>query len=130
MVWRFLLTLALGLVAAEWASGEPVGRVGADGQWHYHDSAWEGIWIPQRCCGKSDCHKANQGDGFMVDRLEDGSGFVVRIPAAGEDAGKALFIAYNDPDVAPSEDGEFWVCTGWANNTRYVRCLFTPPLGF
>jgi hypothetical protein len=131
-IW-FFFGFMLGWIAfAVMAYGAEVGRVGADGGYHYHDSAWEGIWIPTRCCGKTDCHKANQGDGFQVDRLEDGSGYILRIPASGEDAGKAFFVAYNDPIVAPAEDGEYWICTRWdgASTSRVPRCLFTPPLGF
>jgi hypothetical protein len=121
--------IVFGLSSAHAAEA---GRVGADGQWHQHDAMWGGAWIPTRCCGKTDCHQANQGDGFEATRLEDGSGYVVRIPASGEDAGAAFFLAYNDPIVGSAEDGEYWICTRWntATAARVPRCLFTPPLGF
>ena len=123
--------VAAWLLAAALAHAESVGRVGADGGYHYHDAEWAGIWIPRECCGKSDCNRANLGDGYTADRLEDGSGYVVGIPQAGG-ASSAFFLAWDDPQVGPAEDGNYWVCTRWDTYTatKMPRCVFTPPLGF
>jgi hypothetical protein len=124
------LFFALACTASVQAGEEPVLRQGADGQYHYHDAEWAGAWIPTRCCGKGDCHQANQGDGFAVRRLEDGSGYLVTIPqATGERI--TYQVPYNDPNVGPAEDGEYWVCTRNDSGISKLvpRCVFTPPLG-
>jgi hypothetical protein len=133
----FLVGFFVAVLAIDFAWGDEAdGRLyqGADGQYHYHDEAWEGIWIAEQfreCCGKSDCHKANTGDGFAVVRLADGSGFQVTIPQVGGEL-VTFAVPYNESVVKPSQDGNYWVCTRivGGNGTKVPRCVFTPPLGF
>jgi hypothetical protein len=132
LFWFFVGVFVVALVVrVAWGEPQVLLRQGAEGEWHYHDVEWEGAWIPTHCCGKGDCHKANQGDGFAVVRLADGSGYQVTIPQVGGQL-VTYAVAYNDANVGPSEDGEFWVCTRivGGNGTKVPRCVFTPPLGF
>jgi hypothetical protein len=106
---------------------------GADGQWHQHDPHWDGLWIANdfpSCCGKSDCFK----DGAEVDiqRLEDGTGFIVTWAQPNGTEPTPEFIPYDSPVLRPSQDGEYWACHRLVkgNGTRSTRCLFIPPLGF
>lgn len=108
--------------------------VGAEGYMHQHNPRWEGLWIAQdfpSCCGERDCFKAGQGE-VEVQRLEDGTGYIVLWAQPNGTEPIAEFMPHDSPRLRPSQDGEYWACYMMINGdaTRRTRCLFVPPLGF
>jgi hypothetical protein len=132
----FILGLICGTLFTVWAAlfaGAAFGAQayeGADGQWHQHNSKWEGLWIAQdfpSCCGERDCSMANKSDGLLVKRLDNGSGYLVQWKGQEPE-----FVPYTASAIKPSKDGEYWACFRIVGGTgvKSVRCLFVPPLGF
>jgi hypothetical protein len=129
LLWGIVLTLVATVWISKAYGAEPY--VGADGQWHQHNSKWEGLWIAQdfpSCCGERDCSQANKPDGeLLVKRLENGSGYLVQWKGQEPE-----FVPYTSSAIKPSQDGEYWGCFRIVGGTgvKSVRCLFVPPLGF
>jgi hypothetical protein len=87
-------------------------------QAHDAPSGWA---YPSNCCSGVDCREVN--DGHSSIRVgERPEGYV--ISSTGE------VIAYMDPKVKPSPDGEYHWCSASGLDTGNTICLFVPPKGF
>jgi hypothetical protein len=131
----YLFSFLLGYAISQAFGAEvPVQYKGAEGYMHQHNPQWEGLWIANdfpSCCGERDCFKAGQGE-VEVQRLEDGTGYIVLWAQTNGTEPIAEFLPYDSPRLRPSQDGEYWACHMLVNgdSTRRTRCLFVPPLGF
>lgn len=91
--------------------------------------AWAQEWIPYQCCPNTDCQQANS-----TSVTEVRGGYTVE--------GVEGVVAYDDPRVQPSQDGQYHACIRsqarpYMDQTHAVisgqaselKCLFVPFVG-